>query len=381
MLENLDKIGWRNLQHAYGEASDVPGLIRALAASDEEVRRGTIYELYGNIWHQGTVYEATSYAVPFLIELLGDDEVQGKDEILKLLYYLANGHSYKAVHQALVARWQGEEAVNSPQYQAEMQVELYWVKQAHDAVAEGVKVYLGLLEHADAKVRMCVPFTLVCLPECATEIMPIVSSHLEAESDPQVRASLLLCLAVFAADRSQNYSQLFRDMVKMENEDALVKLAAAMGLVKLMGDNIPEEAVQRLIEAVTNPEEVEEAYEALPWNDAGVVADASMVLCNLAPAVSSIALSPCLEALKKASPYSALSLTTALLYLTFSGPLQEGRTVQDLSEDQKTVLVTLLECEEAWKINVNMAGILESFGLPRWREQMRAFLMKFKGQN
>jgi hypothetical protein len=65
MLESLDKIDWSKLNHAYGEASDIPALIRSLLSNDKKVRDGAMYELCGNILHQGTVYEASSYAVPF----------------------------------------------------------------------------------------------------------------------------------------------------------------------------------------------------------------------------------------------------------------------------------------------------------------------------
>jgi hypothetical protein len=273
MLENLNTVDWQNLHHAYGEASDVPDLIRALASRDEETRQGVIYALYGNIWHQGTVYEATSYAVPFLLELLASDDVQGKEELLQFLVHLANGHSYKAVHQAFEARMRGEKAVHNPHYQAEMQVELYWVKQAHDAVAEGVKIYFTLLEHPDPGVRMCVPYTLASLAECAPEILPIVNAHLEIEHDPQVRASLLLCMGLLAVDRSQEYDQYFCDMVNAEQEQDLVRLAAAMALVRLSKESTPAEVIQRLVEAITSPEELEEAYTTLPWNMSGLVAD------------------------------------------------------------------------------------------------------------
>ena len=377
MLENLDKIEWQSLNHAYGEASDVPGLIRALASRDKEVREATIYELYGNIYHQGTVYEATSYAVPFLLELLESDEVQGKDDVLVLLFHLARGHSYKEVHQAIQARFMGEEAVNSPEYQAEMQVELYWVKRAHDAVAEGMRVYFKLLGHPEPEIRLAVPYTLSCLPEHAGEILPVVAAHLEVEAHTQVRASLLLCMGVLAADHSQAYSQTFRNRATMEGEDALVKLAAAMALVASARENTPPEVLRGLVEAITYPEEVEETYTTLPWNDSGVVADASRILCHLEPTAASIALAPCLEALKKASSFSALSLTSVLLYLAFGrSPLPTGATVHDLTGAQKTVLTTLVECEQAWQINVNMSSILGAYGLPRWHEDMRAFLVE-----
>src|SRR5207237_10305385 len=38
MLEGLDAVEWASLTHAYGEAADVPGLIRELLSSDPEVR-------------------------------------------------------------------------------------------------------------------------------------------------------------------------------------------------------------------------------------------------------------------------------------------------------------------------------------------------------
>ncbi len=375
MLEQLDAIHWQRLDHAYGEASDVPDLIRALASRDEETRQGALYALYGTIWHQGTVYEATSYAVPFLIELLANDDVQGKEEILQFLVHLAHGHSYKAVHQSFEARMHGEHAVNNPQYQAEMQVELYWVKQAHDAVAEGRKTYVSLLEHPDPAVRMGVPYTLASLAEHATEILPVVHARLEIEHDPQVRASLLLCMGLLATDRSQEYTQYFYDMVKAQQEQDLVRLAAAMALVRLEKENTPADVIQRLVEAITHPEEIEETYSTLPWNESGLVADICVVLCHLEPAAASIALSPCLEALKKADAFSALSLTRTLLYFVFGRhPFLKGKTARDLTDAQRTVLTMLVACDQAWTINANMAGILEAAGLPRRHKELRTFL-------
>lgn len=70
MLEDLDGVDWASLEHAYGEAADVPDLLRALLSTDSEVREEAVYELFGNIWHQGTVYPASAAAVPFLYELL-----------------------------------------------------------------------------------------------------------------------------------------------------------------------------------------------------------------------------------------------------------------------------------------------------------------------
>ena len=69
MLDGLEHVPWPELQHAYGTAEDVPGLIRDLAAGGQELSDAALEELFGNIWHQGTVYESTSHAVPYLVEV------------------------------------------------------------------------------------------------------------------------------------------------------------------------------------------------------------------------------------------------------------------------------------------------------------------------
>ena len=68
-LTGLDDRPWATLQHAYGSAEDVPAVLRALTDDDAEAAGEALQELYGNIWHQGTVYAATVEAVPFLARL------------------------------------------------------------------------------------------------------------------------------------------------------------------------------------------------------------------------------------------------------------------------------------------------------------------------
>lgn len=92
MLEGLSHVAWAELEHAYGSAADVPDLIRALRAADPEIRRKARWHLYGNIFHQGTRYEASAYAAPFLLELLADPTTPERTAILGLLTSLAIGY-------------------------------------------------------------------------------------------------------------------------------------------------------------------------------------------------------------------------------------------------------------------------------------------------
>jgi hypothetical protein len=93
MLEGLDKIDWSKLSHAYGEATDVPEVLRALTSEDEGERLEAQSKLYGNLWHQGTVYEASAYAVPFFIELLESPKVT--DKAFKSSYTISLNESLK----------------------------------------------------------------------------------------------------------------------------------------------------------------------------------------------------------------------------------------------------------------------------------------------
>lgn len=362
MLEALDTIDWSNLQHAYGPATDVPDLIRALAWGDEEERETAMFELYGNIWHQDTVYEATAYAVPFLIELLESDSVPSKHEILGLLGSLAIGSSSHSqpIHQ----------------------------KQAHEAVVCGVKIYVALLEHDDPDVRVGASYTLFCLPERAPEVLPLLQRHLESERKQQVRASLLLCMWSFSPKLLREYRPLFQERMKVEGEASLVKLAAAVALIRSTEDAhaLSPEALQIVVEAILHPEESGPVYEALPWMESGFIADMGMLLCNLSPAVASAALSLCFEALAHANYWSTIDLVSAILLFTFESvvfgfvPSDSGPTRRRLTEAQRTALATLVACDRLWETNAHMAAVMKECNIPGGREQLRFCLENSSGR-
>lgn len=86
------KIDWSRLSHAYGPADDVPDQIRMLRSADQKQRERARWELCGNIFHQGSRYEATAYAAPFMLELLGDPKTPELSELLELLVAIAIGY-------------------------------------------------------------------------------------------------------------------------------------------------------------------------------------------------------------------------------------------------------------------------------------------------
>ena len=145
MLENLDSVDWAKLGHAYGEATDVPRQLRALASGQEKERQKALWDLHGNIWHQGTVYEATAVAVPFLLEMLKNDH-PAPESILVLLALIANGASYLEAHGNLLK-------MDEEEYRKELAEELKWVTAAREAVRAGCELFRDLLESSSSEVR------------------------------------------------------------------------------------------------------------------------------------------------------------------------------------------------------------------------------------
>jgi HEAT repeat protein len=243
-------VPWETLGHAYGPAGDVPDLLRALSSDGRAAQEEALYELFGTIWHQGTVYSVTAAAVPPLLELLETPAVAVKDGILALLKEIATGHGYVEVHGRLDHyrhQW------NTPEFAATLQREAKWVRDSHDAVVAGVPVYLRLLEHPDPRVRGMAPYTLSVCHERYAEIEPALRRRLAQETHPEVRASLVYARCDLWEQPASSGSPsdaaaddrvgLLAELMRAEEETPLVRMVAAIALVRLGGARFSAEAV------------------------------------------------------------------------------------------------------------------------------------------
>jgi hypothetical protein len=100
-LNELDRVDWSTLNHAFGQGvtaggigGDVPGSL-ALLADDPLTALND--GLWCNICHQGTVYEATAYAIPFVAAVAaGDVPSDLRAQLTDLLGYIALNGSFVA---------------------------------------------------------------------------------------------------------------------------------------------------------------------------------------------------------------------------------------------------------------------------------------------
>jgi HEAT repeat protein len=85
MWDNLLRVSWSKLTHAYGRARDVPDILRGMIAADEKSRSSGWDGFWGSLNHQGDFYDSTVATIPFLVEAVGHPEVHGRANILNAL--------------------------------------------------------------------------------------------------------------------------------------------------------------------------------------------------------------------------------------------------------------------------------------------------------
>ncbi|MGW1275362.1 hypothetical protein ACWD4V_00195 [Streptomyces tsukubensis] len=163
LFVDLDSVRWADVEHAYGGAEDVPGLLRALAGGADQASEA-LDELWGTIVHQETVFAASAAAVPFLARLAAAGVRPA--ELLTLLGALAAGAE--------------EPGAGEP-------------GSCRTAVAGQLPLILPLTGVADARVRRAAVRTAGCTGDPAAR--SALNARRAEEKDAGVRAELLAALA------------------------------------------------------------------------------------------------------------------------------------------------------------------------------------------
>lgn len=91
MSEN--SVVWSDVSDCFGPATSVPSLLDHLNSSSSAERDAAIVDLWGRLCHQGTVYEASAYAVPLLFEAAQNEIVSDADrnQLLALIVHIGLG--------------------------------------------------------------------------------------------------------------------------------------------------------------------------------------------------------------------------------------------------------------------------------------------------
>ncbi|HEU4534728.1 MAG TPA: hypothetical protein VFS00_11445 [Polyangiaceae bacterium] len=369
MLEALDRVTWADYRHAYGPAVDVPELLRALAFGDEGARGRAKYALYGNLWHQGAVYEASAHAVVFLIEMLAPGSSADKAFVLQYLGDLAAGSSYLDVRQG-AAPFEGRQ--HEPELRAELARQLAWVHEAHEAVRRGVPMYLAFaVEHGDADVRAAAWRLLARFREDAADLAGPALAAARGDRDDVVRASALLAfdwLCPAPARAEAACEERLRD-----DRSEFVRWVAAWAWAASAREKTPPAAIDVLAGALGGARRFEGRLARLGWFDDDPLAVTARALGALGPLHAKAYVPRLADALAGASPHGALALSDAMLGLAFGGPC-EGGPFASLTPPQRAALATIAGSDQAWAFRARLAELLRAYGVPDGRDRLRAFI-------
>ncbi|MEZ4458324.1 MAG: hypothetical protein R3E66_01085 [bacterium] len=351
VLEGIEALDWAQWHHAYGPATDVPSCLRALTDADLDAADEAKWQLYGNLWHQGTIYEATGHAVPWLIRLL-DDPMVDHAWLLTYLGHIAMGSSYNAQHAGL-------DFINAStdEYQEQMAQELAWVKAARDRLVEGRPSFVRMLTHDDPAVRSSVLYVYACLGGA----LPIEDVRdLTTDASPMVRASAVLSLV--DADDAVGRATAERAMMDIS---LAVRWAGAYLAAFLPNAGAP--VVTILLDALNDSEALLEIMNGSPFVDDGVDSMSANALARIGPEIAPEAIDGMIGRLNWVGASEALSLVSTLLYMVFGNK----PAPPTLTDAQRKVLRAIAASDNAWTFDGNMWGILNQWELPTKRADLK----------
>lgn len=407
MLDGLDDIDWARLGHAYGAADDVPGQLRALLSPDPATRDEALGDLYTNVFHQGNRFEASAYAVSFLLEMIGDPTTPDPASVLGLLSVLAVGYDEGVLPEGFpVAEYRraaegGREllAAKPPPWTGEDESQKEYVEYAYveslseadqgrlwayvevatyDAVRAGVPVFRTLLEHSDPGVRTVAAYTLAWFPEEADGSVAALARAVDAARAPDVAstpgevATMLVASGLLGATP---------DVRWVTDARPLVRWAAAIGRVRVLGAATDPATAEELLRWASAPSDDAEPAEGewVPFLGGDLGGYAALAVRQLGPQYAESAFDALLDRLPTVSGERSLTALGAALRLAFpDGPAEAGTPAVALAPRQRRLAEVLARSTEPWLVDGqefgNVSMLVGEHGLPRSREAMRTYL-------
>ena len=185
---DIDAVDWPSLSHAHGPADDVPELLRALVANDDDWP-DVFGELCGDyVLHQGTCYSATAPTMALLARLPGLSAIQRID-LYRTFVWAADRWANSLIGDA--DRAAAERRVPQP---------AAWTTDVHLAIGQQLPALLDRWAAEPAATR----YWLACLaglyPDHGATIRPQIERMAAECSGTQVGAYLNLIVALISAD-------------------------------------------------------------------------------------------------------------------------------------------------------------------------------------
>ncbi|WP_405812498.1 HEAT repeat domain-containing protein [Streptomyces sp. NBC_01520] len=228
MFAGIDEVDWASMEHAYGPADDVPGLLHGLASADAAERESALDGMYGAVHHQGDVYACTLACIPFLFELVVDPGVQDRGSVVELLTSIGGIDL-------------DEDDLDEDEIEGAANYAM-----AAAAVTAGAGVFFELIADEDPGVRLAAPLALATLHSHPVRVLSLLRERLPVEADDEVRLALVEAAGRVALRHRPLAGQAADWLSRLAAEAYApgLRLAALAQLARCAPDALPGDVVQ-----------------------------------------------------------------------------------------------------------------------------------------
>jgi HEAT repeat protein len=392
VLARLRSVPWADLEHAYGSAFDVPRDLRALRSRRSAVRANARWRLESTIFHQGGRFEASAYAVPFLLELLADPAVPEREEILELLALLAVGYDEEWLPDGFpVGDHRREAAGGEEVLRAAPPCRVgrpgtgptarfaYWMSldaermlragthielRVYDEVRAGAPLFRALLRADDRRLRVRAAYLLGWFVEDAAETVPVLRT---ATGDPDVVVAAVALVALGLLGDAGPGGRIAE--TALDHDDDVVRWAAAVALARLRGADAGPRVSAQLRSWTTRGAE---RHSEIPYLDGDLGGHAALALRQLGDGEADAGFDALLARLGSPGSPTLTPLGEALLSAFPDGPVPAGTAFAALDRRQQRLVRVLADSPGVWGL-VDVSLVLRQYGLPDGIGAMRAW--------
>jgi len=375
VLEGLDQVAWDQLTHAYGPAADVPPLLRALVdpstatpqlcakaeRSKRTVRDQVMWELWGNVFHQGTVWEVTPHVVPFLVEIVREGPAEVRAFAIRYLHHLAVGYPqdmFPTLIEPSAYFRLADEPDSEPDNDLSATKMCTFARACYRAVEAALPTLAACASDADDRVALAAISTLASFRSSAP-----ITREVAAAATGRRLAAVLVALAQLEPARTRALAAPLLDAGDRE-----IAIHAAVADVLAGGDD-----ARALALLVAPLEDLTETRSAFADTLGTLVARtlARVPESNVDAVVTALA-----TTLETSNPMTNLATTEVLLRLVFRDQ-RAPAVASELTARQRTA-VAAIAAHGAFQLADstfgNYTGLLAQRGLPRDAAALTAWL-------
>ncbi|TGB00497.1 HEAT repeat domain-containing protein, partial [Streptomyces sp. MZ04] len=232
----IDDIDWASMVHAYGDASDVPRLLRGLASADPEERDIALDGMYGAVHHQGDVYDSTVACLPFLFDLVADASVADRGSLVGLLCSIAGEEEPDP--EEIGGLFEDEEE------------DADWVGiflTASATVRGRAGFFLDLLADPDPGLREVLPEAVVQLHDDPARVLAALRERFAVEQADEVVRSLVRAIGSLGARHAEQLGAevgaCLREVISSGGADPELRLTVLAQLARCAPELLPEDCV------------------------------------------------------------------------------------------------------------------------------------------